>query len=253
MFEGMSLGRTLFSLAMAALGVETVLYAGRFDYSYSRQRVYEVVPVIPWLPSAVPWLTYLFGTALTLCGVALCIKPARRAAAMVAGSLMFLGAIFLDVPKYAAHLGDMSIRTEVFEPLALAALAWLLPGPHAIPPFLDRAGRYLLALSLLVFGIDHFLALKPIGNLVPNWIPWHVFWIAFFGAGFIAAGLSIGVNVLARPAAAGIGLMYAIWVVTLHAPSVLRAPQNPNGWSSLLIAIALWGGSWALAGERKWL
>lgn len=48
--------------------------------------------------------------------------------------------------------------------------------------------------------------------------------------------------------------MFAIWVLTLHLPRVLGlygiagAPRNPNEWSSLFIAIALWGGSWALAG-----
>jgi uncharacterized membrane protein len=116
-----------------------------------------------------------------------------------------------------------------------------------------RRSRYLLAVSFIVFGVDHLIALAPIGSLLPSWIPWHVFWIGFFGVGFIAAGLSIGLNFLQRWGAAGIGLMFAIWVFTLHLPRVLGlygipgAPHNPNEWSSLFIAVALWGGSWALA------
>jgi hypothetical protein len=80
-----------------------------------------------------------------------------------------------------------------------------------------------------------------------------VFWVAFFGVAFIAAGLSIGFNLLQRWGAAGIGLMFGIWVVTLHLPRVLGlyaipgAPHDPNEWSSLFITIALWGGPWALA------
>jgi hypothetical protein len=105
---------------------------------------------------------------------------------------------------------------------------------------------------LIVFGVDHFLALAPIGTLIPSWIPWHVFWIAFFGAVFIGAGLSIGLNLLLRCGAAAIGFMFAIWVFTLHFPRVLGlygipgAPTNPAEWSSLLIAVALWGarGRW---------
>ncbi len=31
-----------------------------------------------------------------------------------------------------------------------------------------------------------FLALVGIGELLPGWIPWHVFWVAFFGAVFQA-------------------------------------------------------------------
>jgi uncharacterized membrane protein len=91
----------------------------------------------------------------------------------------------------------------------------------AIPNWLVRASRYLLALSFIVFGVDHFLGLAPIGRLIPPWIPWHVFWIGFFGAGFIAAGLSIGFDFLLRWGAAFIGLMFAIWAVTLHLPRVL--------------------------------
>jgi hypothetical protein len=172
---------------------------------------------------------------------------------MALGGLLFLCALVLDVPKNAARIGSISLRTIVFETLVLASLAWLLPGRGATPSLLARGSRYLLSLSLIVFGVDHFLALAFIATLLPAWIPWHVFWVAFFGVAFIAAGLSIGLNLLQRWGAAGIGLMFGIWVVTLHLPRVLGlygipgAPRNPNEWSSLFIAVALWGGLWALA------
>jgi hypothetical protein len=101
--------------------------------------------------------------------------------------------------------------------------------------------------------VDHLIALAPIATLIPAWIPWHVFWIAFFGIGFIGAGLSIGLNLRQYWGAVCLGLMFGIWVFTLHLPRVLGlygipgAPHNPNEWSSLSIAIALWGGPWALA------
>ncbi len=104
-----------------------------------------------------------------------------------------------------------------------------------------------------MFGVDHFLALRFIAGLIPGWIPWHVFWVAAFGVGFIAAGLSFALNVLVRRAAVCIGLMFAIWVFTLHFPRVLGiykipgAAGNPDEWSSLLIAAGLWGGLWTLA------
>jgi len=141
----------------------------------------------------------------------------------------------------------------VFETFSLASLAWLLPGIGASPDWLARGSRYLLAVSLIVFGIDHFLALAPIGTLLPAWIPWYVFWVALFGVAFVAAGLSIGGSFLERWSAAGIGLMFGIWVVTLHLPSVLGlygipgAPGDPDECSSLFIAIALWGSPWTLA------
>jgi hypothetical protein len=195
----------------------------------------------------------LFGAILVICGAGLLFKRTLRTSAMVVGSLMFLGGVVLNAPRNAALPGSMGLRTLVFEPLAIAALAWLLPGESVTPSWLVRASRYLLAVSFVVFGVDHFLALAPIGILIPQWIPWHEFWIGFFGAGFIAAGLSIGINILQRWSAAGIGLMFAIWVFTLHLPTVLGTYVLPGKrtsaglWSSLLIAVALWGGSWALA------
>lgn len=144
----------------------------------------------------------------------------------------------------------MVMRTEVFEALSLAALAWLLPGRKTIPPLLERACRYVLAVAFVVFGSDHFLALAPIGNLIPVWIPWHVFWIAFFGAGFIAAGVSIGLDVAPRWGAAAVGLMFALWVVTLHVPLVVKAPGNPDGWSSLYSARIEGGGTSTIQSAR---
>jgi putative oxidoreductase len=253
----LSSGRAMFSLAIIALGIETFLcaHSATFLYSQGSNSRFKAIPILPFLP-AIPWLAYMFGPVLAACGAGLLSKRTVRIAAIALGSLQVLCTLVLEVPKYAAIPGNMSLRTVVFEPLAIGVLAWLLPGRDATPSLLARVSRYLLAVSFIVFGVDHFLALAPIGTLVPNWIPWHVFWIAFFGAGFIAAGLSIGFDFLLRWGAAGIGLMFAIWVFTLHLPRVLGlygipgAPRSPAEWSSLFIAIALWGGSWALAYEQ---
>ncbi len=229
-------GQFVFSFAIGAIGVETLVCARDFSHTLGSQ--YNVIPVIPWLPS-IFWLAYLFGAIWIACAVGLLFNRTVRVAALTLAGLLFLCTVVLIVPKYAVTLGSMSMRTVVFEPLAIASLAWLLQGRAAI-------ANYLLALSLIVFGVDHFIGLEPIASLIPAWLPWHVFWVAFFGVGFIAAGIAIALDWLKRPAAIGIGLMFAIWVFTLHLPRVLGAPRDPDEWSSLLIAVALWGGSWAL-------
>jgi uncharacterized membrane protein len=245
----LKLGRPLFALANLALGVENLVCAHSSIQLVSR---YAVMPVLPFLP-VVPWLAYLFGTIWIACSVGLFFNRTFRKAAIALGSLLFVSTLVLEVPKYSANFGDMSLRTAVFEPLAMATIAWLLPQRDASLEWLVRVSRYLLALSLIVFGVDHLLAIAPIAELIPSWIPWHQFWIAFFGAAFIAAGLSLTFNVLERWAAASLGLMFAIWVFTLHLPRVLGfygipgAPRSPDEWSSLFIAVALWGGPWALA------
>jgi uncharacterized membrane protein len=166
-------GRPLFSLAIIALGIETMVCSQYVSNALGPH--YRIIPVLPFLP-AIPWLAYVFGTIFAVCGVGLVSKRTLRPAALALGCLLLLCTLVLEIPKNLANIGNMSLRTGVFEPLALGCLAWLLPGCDAIPRWLARTSRYLLALSLVVFGVDHFLALAPIGALIPNWIPWHVFW-----------------------------------------------------------------------------
>lgn len=245
-----NLGRCIYAAAIIALGVENIVCARNASHSLGQQ--YEVIPVLPWLP-AISWLAYVFGAVLIFCAAGLLAPPSRRKAAMTLGTLLFLCTIFLDVPKYATALGSIPLRTIVFEPFSLACLAFLLSDRSLTPAWLAHASRLLLGASMIIFGVDHFLALIFIANLIPAWIPFHVFWVAFFGVAFIAGGISIALNLLLRWGAFGLGLMFAIWVVTLHLPRVLglyripNAPHNPNEWSSLFIAIGLWGGLWAIA------
>ncbi len=248
------IGRIIFSLAIIAFGIETLVCARVADHMLGAQ--YLVVPILPWLP-AVPWLVYLFGFVWVCCGAGILFARTRRPAALTLGLLLFLCAVVFDVPKSLAKIGDVALRTIVFEPVSIACLAWLMLGRYATTPWLARGSRYLLAASLIVFGVDHFLALRFVASVIPSWIPWHDFWTVFFGIALIAAGLSIGLQILERAGAGLVGLMFAIWVFTLHLPRVLGlynipgAPRSPDEWSSLLIPVALWGGFWALAAVPK--
>jgi uncharacterized membrane protein len=247
-----ALGRVIFALAIIAIGIETFVCARVVDHSLGPE--HDIIPVIPWVP-AMPWLAYLFGAIWVACGIGLLTNRTVRPAALVAGSLMILGALVLEGPKAAVDFSSGNLRTVLFEPLAIGSLAWLLPREDGIPKWLVRLGRWLLAVSLIVFGVDHFMALVFVGTLIPDWIPWHVFWSGFFGVAFIAAGLGIGLNLLLRWAATGLGLMFGIWVITLHLPRVLGLyhipnASSPNGWSSLFIATAMWGGLWAMGRSR---
>lgn len=246
----LSTGRAIYALAIFAIGVETMVMARTVGHPLGES--YNGISVIPWLP-AVPWLGYLFGMIWIACAIGLLIPGTLRSSALLIGVLLSVCTLVLIVPKYLRLPGDMGLRTVVFEPLSIACLGWLMIGPNAIPGFLERGSRYLLAIAMVIFGVDHFIGLGFISSLLPRWIPWHVFWVAFFGVAFIAAGLSFATKILLRWGAAGLGLMFAIWVLTLHLPRVLglygipNAPKNPDEYSSLFIAVALWGGPWAVA------
>ena len=240
-------GRLLFSLAIIGIGVETLIC------SYVSS--HKVVPVIPWLP-AIPSLAYLVGTIFVLCGAGLLFQRTLVVSSITLGVVMLLCGLAFDVPRHP-DLMSAPWRTNVLEPIAISCLAWLASGLGGIPGWLHRTSRYLFAFALIIFGIAHFQVLTFIASMVPGWIPWHWFWTVFFGVAFIAAGVSFATGFLQRWAALGVGLMFALWTVTIHIPPVfnfLRAPgatQDPDKWSDVFIVAALWGGSWALVPDLR--
>lgn len=248
-------GRWIFSLAIFALGVENILSArGSFQSLGANS---NSMPVLPFIP-AIPWLVYFFGGVWVGCGVNLLDRRRLRLGAYTLGATYIFWTLVHILPKYIALPGDMGLRTVVFEPLALACIALLLPGPTATPKSLSIACRAVIAVAMIVFGVDHFIGIKFIGSLIPGWIPWHEPWVALFGVVFIVGGVAIGIGgSFGRWGWIAIGAMFAVWVITLHLPRVLGlygipgAPRSPDEWSSLFIAVGLWGGPWAVASALK--
>jgi hypothetical protein len=241
-----NVGRAIFALAIIGIGIETWVCARTVSTPLGPG--YEALNLIPWLP-AIPWLAYLFGAIWVICGAAFFAKNPSGRAAMVVGILFIVCSLVIVLPRYLAHLRSIPFRTVFLEPITIGSVALLIPGRGAVPEWLVRAGRYLLGFSLAVFGADHLLGLAFHASFVPWWLPWHTFWAAFFGVAFIAAAVSITFRVLERWGAAGLGLMFGIWVLTLHLPRVLGflgggGLRDPDEWSSMLIAMAIWGGAW---------
>ena len=246
-------GRLLFSLAIIGIGVETLICS--YLSSHSPGPHYKVVQVIPWLP-AIPGLAYAVGAILIFSGAGLLFQRTLVVSSITLGALMLLCGLAFDLPR-RPDLMSAPWRTNVLEPIVIGSLAWLVPGLDRIPRWLHRTSLYLLAFALVVFGIAHFQVLAFIASMVPGWIPWHWFWTVLFGLAFIAAGISFATGFLQRWAALGVGLMFALWALTIHLPVLLKmlrtpgATQDPDKWSDVFIVIALWGGFWALAHDLR--
>src|SRR3984893_3866167 len=231
-------GRLVFSLAIVGIGVETLICVSN----------HKVVPVIPWLP-AIRSLAYPVGAIFILCGAGLLFQRTLVVSSITLGVVMLLCGLAFDLPRHP-DLMSAPWRNNVLEPIAIGSLAWPARGWGGFPKWLHRASRYLLAFALIVFGIGHFQVLTFIASLVPGWIPWHWFWTVFFGVAFISAGVSFATGFLQRWAALGVGLMFALWTLTIHLP-LLPATQDPDKWSDAFIVVALWGGFWALVRDFR--
>jgi hypothetical protein len=237
-------GRLLFSLAIIGIGVETLICA--YAATHSPGLYHGVTPVVPWLPE-LPSLAYCAGLIFILCGAGLLFQRTLPVSSITLGVLLVLCGLAFDLPRHP-NLMSAEWRTNLLEPIVMGSLAWLAWG--GIPGWLHRLSHYIVAFALFVFGIAHFQILTPIAHMVPGWIPLHWFWTVFFGVAFFAASMSLATGFLARWAALGVGLMFALWTVTIHLPALL-ATHDPDKWSDVFIIVALWGGFWALACEAR--
>src|SRR5438128_11562258 len=108
-------------------------------------------------------------------------------------------------------------------------------------------GRIFVAISLVVFGVQHFLYGGFVAGLVPAWMPGRLFWAYFVGVAFLAAAVGILVELLARPAATMLGGMFFLFLVLLHMPRIVLHSHDGSQCTSGVVALAMCGGAWVLA------
>ncbi|HWW18916.1 MAG TPA: hypothetical protein VNY81_09860 [Candidatus Saccharimonadales bacterium] len=241
------IGRLCFAIPIVFFGVQYILY-GRFEGGL------PIVP--PWTP-APPVSAYLLGAVLIVFGLSIAILWHARYSAIFLGILLLFSFLFVHSLHASAVLHNGTDRTRAFEGLTLSSIAFIfagrLPkgdktsGPSAGANWLLLLGRFLFAISMIVFGAQHFMYAAYIATLVPAWIPFHLFWVYFTGTGFIAAGLCIATGIFAPPASMALGTMFLLWFLVLHAPRVAASPRNGDEWTSAFVALAIAGGSFILA------
>ncbi|MGA2538618.1 MAG: hypothetical protein ABSF53_21600, partial [Terracidiphilus sp.] len=109
-------------------------------------------------------------------------------------------------------------------------------------------GPIFIAVSLAVFAPEHFGGPMRVADMVPSWMPAHLFWAYFVGCALFAAAASLTARKFVRLSSTLLGLMFFLFVCMLHIPSVLAHPTNRFGWAYALRDLSLAAGAWALAG-----
>ncbi|WP_263383731.1 hypothetical protein [Granulicella arctica] len=237
-----TLGRLLLSLAIAAFGVQHLLYAKTGS---------GLGP--PWVPEN-HLLAAVAGILLIVAAAGLVTGRQSCAAALLLALVPFARGVAYYLPKIVASPRAPDPWTGAFELFAIAGTGCVLaqslcrPGGARKWTLLLYLGRSLFAMSLAVFGVQHLLYGPFVAGLIPAWMPAHLFWAYFVGIAFLAAALAIASKVYAGWAATSLGAMFLLWVVMLHGPRVAAAHRNSDEWTSLLVALAMSGCSFAIAG-----
>ena len=224
-------GRIITGITIAAFGIL------HFVVSHS-------LAGIMFLSTTVPlYWTYIEGTILTAAGLCIIAGFRTRIAAIVTGSLFLLLYLFYGPLKEIAHPYDPGAWTAPFELVALGGGVLLLAG--------IRAGKYLLAIALVIFGIQHFIYADFVANLITPWIPFKLFWAYFVGIAFFASAISMVTDIQLRLSSLLLGSMFLLWVLVLHGPLVIQHLREEAQWNSLFIALAMGGIFFVLADDKE--
>jgi len=98
--------------------------------------------------------------------------------------------------------------------------------------WLRVTGLIFIGLFLIASGIQHFIYIDFVAQLVPPWIPAPVFWSYFAGIALIAGGLGLMFRKTRKISGSLAALMIFVWILILHIPRVVIL-QDANEWTSL--------------------
>jgi uncharacterized membrane protein len=110
---------------------------------------------------------------------------------------------------------------------------------------LSSIGRIIFAVPFFIFGIIHFVSGGSMVDFVPNWLPFHIFWIYLVGLAFIAASISITFLKYARLACLLLALLLFIFILTVRLPALIAG--NPYTLTVLLKDLSLMGAALVIA------
>jgi uncharacterized membrane protein len=221
------LGRAFFAVSLIAFGIQQFLFG---DFVPGRAPAWPA-----GVPGRLVW-AYATGVVFVVGGAAILLGKHVRAAAVATATLIVGWALLRHVPLALGDTGYGAAWTNLGKALALSG------GAFAVAGFL-QAGRFCLGAFLVSSGVQHFLFPAFVAMLVPTWLPGAMFWGYFAGVALILGGVGLVVPRTARLAGALSGLMIASWVVLLHLPRAIGAPegQGRNEWTAVFEALACSG------------
>ena len=249
-----NIGRIFYGIGIAAMGFLTIYYR---DFPYML-----LPPKHSWISDHVV-LVYISGILLLLAGASIVFERKLMPVSLLLGTVLLLIFCFYFIPyelTATSNYKHFGAWENAAKELALASGAFIVAGCHSKQNdkhvhFLRKLiplGAVFFPLTIVSFGIDHFLYAKQAVNYIPQWIPNHLFWIYSTGSALLVSGMAVLFNIKRKLFAALLGTMIFIWVIILHIPKVIAASMSDNGGevTSAFLALAYCGIAFVIAGGR---
>jgi uncharacterized membrane protein len=216
-------GPVLYAVPLAVFGAEHL----------SGPRI--LMRIVPdWIPAHLFW-AYLVGIALLCAAVSIVAMRYVTLSGSLLGLMFFLFVLFIHAPRVAANPGDRISWAVALRDLAFGGAAWALAGSQSRRPTyaLAGTGRFIVALSAIFFGIEHFLHPNhapgvPLPKMMPPWIPLGIVWSCLTGAALLATGITLLLRKNGRMVSAWTGLLVTLLVLFVYAPMLPIASKPPE-------------------------
>ena len=233
------------SLAVSMLGLGMLGFVTG-DFALNWQ------PVAEWVPGRTV-LAYITAALFWALGAGLLFDRYKHSFAIASAAAFFVWAVLLHGPGVVMDPLSILPWLGFTERLEVAAGALMLAATQ-VPGtlFARRAmliGRISFGACLPIFGISHWAYAQFTADMIPAFIPAHLFWAYFTGAGHFLAGVAILTNLFARLAAILFAAMVSGFVLLLHVPRVIANPDNRAEWTMLVIALTISAAAWCAAGS----
>ena len=247
-----SAGHAFFAAAMIWLGA---MGLSKGDFV----QVWQPVP--KWVPAREA-LAYLCAFISLASGIGLLWQRTAAVAARVIFVSLMVWLLVLRLPNLFFQTPVVLVAWTFGSTAVMVAAAWVLYVWFAGDRDRQRVGliadergvriaRVLYGLSLIPFGLAHFIYRDATTVLIPHWLPWHVALAYFTGAAFIAAGLAVAVGVFARLAGALSTLQLGLFGVIVWVPRVLAGSVNDFQWGEFVVTFVLMAGAWVVADSYR--
>jgi len=250
--------RVFYALALIVYGAQQFVYGN-----------FRNVQLPPWqnhFPLLPVW-AYITGLGLVAAGVCIILNKRARKVSLITGGVFFAFLCIFHIPyelisepNKSYHLG---LWTGALKELALSGGAFILAGSYIktgtviqgksillqlmtkLVPF----GHIFFSITMVSFGIAHFMYIDFIDKLVPDWVPDPIFWTYFAAVALIGSGTCIILDIQRKKIALLLGVMILLWVFTLHIPRAFANPTGERGneLSSVFDALAFTGTAFMIA------
>ena len=247
-----SAGHVAFAVVMIGLGV---MGFGTGDFAQIWQ------PVPKWVPARTA-LVYLTALISLGCGIGLLGRRSAPLASRVLLVSLLVWLLVFRLPNLFYQHPLVLVAWSFGATAVMVAGAWVLYGWFASGRERSRIGfitdsrglrvaRVLYGLSLIPFGLAHFMYVDATAPLIPSWLPGHVALAYLTGTAFIAAGLAVAVGLFAPLAAALSTLQMGLFGLIVWVPRVVEGTVNDFQRGEFITTCALTAGAWVVADSYR--